>query len=55
MFDNNKKVPVIVLNDIVVFPGCSIHFDLYGKRNIAAVDIAIASGSRVLVLPEQND
>lgn len=55
MAENNNMVPVIVVEDIVVFPGEVIHFDVTGKLNITAVELATAACKPILVLSKSED
>lgn len=55
MAENNNSVPVIVVEDIVIFPGEVINFEVTGKVNITAVELAAATCKPILVVSKCED
>ncbi|MDY2987852.1 MAG: LON peptidase substrate-binding domain-containing protein, partial [Peptoniphilus sp.] len=50
----NKKVPLIALRDLVVFPRMVTHFDCGRQKSIAAVEAAEINGSYVLLVAQKD-
>lgn len=50
----NKKVPVIALRDLVVFPRMVTHFDCGRQKSIAAVEAAEISNSYVMLVAQKD-
>lgn len=54
MNGNNAEKPVVILNDIVVFPGTAIHFDIKQKHNLTAIEQAMAANDSVLIISKRH-
>ncbi len=51
---NPKRLPIIALRGLVVFPGAPIHFDVGRSRSIAAVHEAMAGDAYVFLTAQQD-
>lgn len=49
------NLPIIILHDVVGFPGCSIDFDILGYESEKAVEAAENSDGRVFLVAERED
>ena len=48
--DNLKRVPMMVLNDMVIMPGSSVHFDIQRTSSIEAVNYALEENQDLFVV-----
>ncbi len=55
MSDINVALPVVIMDDFVVFPETVIHFDIRGRFNLAAVELALAANKPVVLMSKNYD
>lgn len=47
--NENNLLPIIILSDLVIMPGTTVHFDLQKDRSIAAVQQALKENKEIVV------
>lgn len=52
--ENQKQIPMIVLSDMVIMPGSSVHFDIKRTSSIEAVNIAMEQNLDLFVVMAKN-
>lgn len=49
-----EQLPVIPLRGLVAFPGATMHFDVGREKSVRALDRAVATNQRLLLVPQRS-
>ena len=52
MSNTLKNIPIIILKEATIIPGVMVHFDVADKRSMLALDTAMSSGQKIMLLTE---
>ncbi len=48
------RLPLLALRGLVIFPDCTLHFDVGRKRSVSALSAAMNSGHRIMLVAQKN-
>ncbi|MBP3338443.1 MAG: endopeptidase La [Lachnospiraceae bacterium] len=49
-----NNIPIIILKETTILPGVMVHFDVMEKKSMLALDTAMNSGQKLVLLTEKN-
>lgn len=55
MNETSRRVPIVALRGMTVFPGMLIHFDIDHQKTIAAVEAAMVADQMVIVVTQKDE
>lgn len=50
-----NNIPIIILKETTIIPGVMVHFDVSDKRSMLALDAAMNSGQKIVLLTESQN